>query len=379
MVAVTELGDGRVIVALFVAVLLWLLARGHTRAALHWCAGLAFMALLTYVLKITTEVARPVTLYSGPSAFSFPSGHATYSTVAHGFLGVLIAREIDAAKRWLVYATVAVIVAAIAFSRLYLGAHWLSDVLGGLTLGLAWVSLLGIAYRRHPAAPIAPGRLAAVALATLLLAGGWNSATHFQADLHRYAPQRQTVGVAADDWWSGAWERLPAHRDDLLNEHSHPLTVQYAGAPELLADHLRAAGWRDPVLLDGTSWLRWLGGAQAGEEVPFPPQVHDGRNERLLLLNPTPRGLLVLRLWPTDLRLSPAGTPLWIGNVALAELHRPLGAVAVPRTVGGFTDGLKQLYTDLDVSGGVELRMVEREERRLLLVRLATPTRAPAG
>ncbi|MBI2799813.1 MAG: phosphatase PAP2 family protein [Gammaproteobacteria bacterium] len=51
----------------------------------------------------------------------------------------------------------------IAFSRVYLGAHWLSDVLGGLSLGVAWLALLGIAYLQRPTPSIAARGLLVVA------------------------------------------------------------------------------------------------------------------------------------------------------------------------------------------------------------------------
>ncbi len=373
MIAVTELGDGRVMAALFAAVLAWLLLKGHTRAAVHWGVAVAFMVALTYLLKFTTGVARPIPLYDGAGSFSFPSAHATYSTVVFGFLAVLIGREVDATRRWLTYATVTIGVAAIAFSRLYLGAHWLSDVLGGVALGLAWVSLIGIAYRRHPATPLLPGMLASVALITLVIAGGWNMAAHFERDLLRYAPQRLVQTFPANHWWEGGWAALPERRDDLLRDRAHPLTFQYTGAAELLARHLRENGWRDPVPLDGKSWLRWLAVEQPGTDVPFPPQVHDGHNERLLLLRPTPQGLWVLRLWPTDILLSPGDAPLWVGNVAQTELHSPLGVLAIPRTADGFTEGLRQLRADLAAAEAFDLRLAERREHRLLLIRPRLP------
>ena len=91
--------------------------------------------------------ARPgELLYSGWSAFSFPSGHSTVNVVLYGFLAFLIAREFRPALRVSVALGAATLIFLIAFSRLYLGAHWLSDVLGGLAFGSAWLALLGLSY-----------------------------------------------------------------------------------------------------------------------------------------------------------------------------------------------------------------------------------------
>ncbi|MGT2467591.1 phosphatase PAP2 family protein (plasmid) [Mesorhizobium atlanticum] len=59
-------------------------------------------------------------------------------------LAFLIARELRPTLRVLVALVAAILIFMIAFSRLYLGAHWLSDVLGGLAFGCAWLALLGL-------------------------------------------------------------------------------------------------------------------------------------------------------------------------------------------------------------------------------------------
>jgi len=99
--------------------------------------------LLNPLLKVVFARERPSFL--DPlvvlKTYSFPSGHATGSTIFYGLAAYLIAR---AATRWTwrVLAVVAAVVAVllVGFSRIYLGAHYLSDVVGGFGVGLVWLA-----------------------------------------------------------------------------------------------------------------------------------------------------------------------------------------------------------------------------------------------
>ena len=94
---------------------------------------------------------------------SFPSGHTMASTVGYGSL--LLAFMPLIPRRWRVPAVLlyAVLVAAIAFSRLGLGVHYMSDVLGGCVLGLAWLATATAAFsiwrreRRRPPVHVLEG------------------------------------------------------------------------------------------------------------------------------------------------------------------------------------------------------------------------------
>lgn len=78
--------------------------------------------------------------------YSFPSGHALVSLAVYGALALVLARELSSnGRRALLFAGVALLVLAIGFSRLYLGVHYLSDVLAGYAAGIAWLSLLYVA------------------------------------------------------------------------------------------------------------------------------------------------------------------------------------------------------------------------------------------
>src|SRR3546814_4013723 len=84
-----------------------------------------------------------------PEGFGFPSFAVTMSTISFGFFAVLFARELPVRRRVWPYLLGGIVVTAIGFARLYLGAHWLSDIVVSALLGIAWILALGIAYRSH--------------------------------------------------------------------------------------------------------------------------------------------------------------------------------------------------------------------------------------
>src|SRR3546814_14785813 len=87
-----------------------------------------------------------------PDGFGFPSIAVTMATITLGFFAVLVARALPGRRRVWPYVVGGAIVAMIGFARLYLGAHWLSDVVCGALLGLVLLLVLGLAHLR----PLSP-------------------------------------------------------------------------------------------------------------------------------------------------------------------------------------------------------------------------------
>lgn len=188
LVAITELGDRDVIVAIVVSVASGLVLMRRRWAAIYLVIAAVGSTLFVHALKMLLHRTRPRNLYDGVSEFSFPSGHATSSLVVYGFLAILIARSANPVVRRLVIGFAMTLVILIAFCRIYLGAHWLSDVVAGMAFGIAWTTLLAIIHLRHDRAPLPGNLLATLVAATLVVAGGWHIATTHAADMVRYAP-----------------------------------------------------------------------------------------------------------------------------------------------------------------------------------------------
>ena len=154
MQAVTALGSGGVvagIAGLATLVLVWTrLWYRYLTLVLVLSGGL----LLDVLLKLAFHRSRPdfgdsMAIFYG---YSFPSGHAMAATLLYGVLAALAVESIRS-WRWriLIVISAIVLVLLVAFSRMYLGAHYLSDVLGAIAAGTAWLALCLIAVNtfRH--------------------------------------------------------------------------------------------------------------------------------------------------------------------------------------------------------------------------------------
>ncbi len=351
LVMVTELGDGRLLYSFTVLLSLWLLWRKRWRAAMHWLVAVGCVGLLTQALKAGTAVSRPPLLDTSVLSYSFPSGHASLSVAVFGFLAVLMARELRSHWHWIPYTLAVFLVVAIGFSRLYLGAHWLSDVLAGWSLGLAWVALMGIAYRQHPAPPIAMRSFAPLSLVALVAGAGLHSNAQLNRDLAFYRPGTPTPApLARIDWLRNDWASLPAYRDDLEGQRHHPLNVQWMSAAADIEAGLATAGWRRPRIA-GAATLIELFNSDAGiRDFPVLPQVHQGETEQIVLVRDLedPFRLLALRLWKTRYREARQNTPLWIGNTSYLYVEDDFRLLRFLRTEPEFDAPLELFARDLE-------------------------------
>jgi len=142
--AVTAVASASAIGAIAVAVGLVLARRRRFDLLACWLAGLAGAAVLREVLKQTIRRPRPA--FPDPlvveSSTSFPSGHALGSVVCFGILAYFALLAAGSRRTGLAaVGAAAVLVLAVGLSRLYLGAHYPTDVLAGYAAGVGWLAV----------------------------------------------------------------------------------------------------------------------------------------------------------------------------------------------------------------------------------------------
>jgi len=373
MIAATELGSAMVVIAVMVSVSAVLAWKRCWRTLGYWLTAVGFAQALVWVLKMTLERARPMAMYDGAERFSFPSGHAASSIVLYGFLAFLLAREKGPRIRWVVMLLAAGLAGMIAFSRLYLGAHWLSDVLASLSLGTAWVALLSIACMQHVRTEHLPARaLSLAALGALILAGAAVVVTNHAADAARYAPRPSTAPSLLVDWREDGWQRMPARRAEVDGDHEEPLSVQWVGSANRIVQVLDADGWRRPAPWTLRTTLMWLLPSATVGQVPVLAKLHRGELPTMTFekeLDTSHR--LVIRLWPTSFEVGEANdlpAALWIGMVTVERLTHPARIATLAMTDQDFATPTAQLGQFLQTRD-VQLDVKRGATTTVLLVR----------
>ncbi|HEY5972605.1 MAG TPA: bifunctional DedA family/phosphatase PAP2 family protein [Pseudoxanthomonas sp.] len=327
MAGLASMGDAQVLGPAALVALLYLLWRKRWMAAAHWIAAIVFGLVFTNVLEAAIDMPRPPT---APEGFGFPSVAVTMTTIVFGFFAVLIARELPGRQRVWPYLLAGVVTTLIAFARLYLGAHWPSDLVGGTLFGILWLLILGLAYRRHVARSFWMRPLAAAFYTVFAAAALWHAPRSADRLLAKFAAAAPTTSLSAEAWWKDDWATLPAQRNERDERRRWLLDVQVAGPLQPLQRALIAQGWHVQPQADWVTTLSLLDDGKPAREQIVLPATLDARPEELLLLRPgrTPGEQIALRLWPAPATLDD-GTSLWMGTAQTLRYQKPLRAASL--------------------------------------------------
>ncbi len=146
---VSELGEWYTIGGLAVALALWLGLRKKFALAQGVLLSVATSAIGALLVKMVVARARPPQSFwaFAETGYSFPSAHATLAVAFYGFLVFMVLQsDWSMARKRVKVALLGLLILAIGFSRLYLGVHYLSDVLGGYLLGAVclWLGIKSV-------------------------------------------------------------------------------------------------------------------------------------------------------------------------------------------------------------------------------------------
>ncbi|MBV9575111.1 MAG: VTT domain-containing protein [Gammaproteobacteria bacterium] len=321
MIGITLLGQKEIVLPMVLAIFCWFLATKRLRAALHTLALGILAGGSVFVIKNLVQTTRPWGIFNSPETFSMPSGHVTLATTVYMGIAFIIATPMVRFRK-LIYIPAALVTLVVGISRLYLGAHWFTDVLAAWLLSAALLIIVILSFNRQYEKPISLLSITIVAFSTLFVCYAFYYEHHFATLKINYTQINwPTISISQKDWWE-ADKSLPASRVSLFGFPSQNINIQWAGNLEEIKETLMKDGWKKPPARDWISTLHRVSGIESAAYLPLvSPQYLDKKPVLILAKHPNgARKLLVIRLWESNRIIQETQTPLWVGTVDV--VHR---------------------------------------------------------
>ncbi len=321
-VVLTLLGDPTNVLVSTIIIAIGLFLYKQNRAALHLLILIIAAVIFTAGLKHVYYSPRPIgTAFYDPSS-SFPSGHTVMSTALFGFLAFLSSRLVNKNLRYWWYFLYCVLIILIGLSRLFLGQHWLTDVLGGWLMGSILFLFTILSYQRLPRSTslftLAKTRWLLLLAIGILVPWLVNSVLHFHKTIQETRVVWPKIKLSLEAWWQNPTAEAPLYRLDRLGRAVRPFNIQWAGNLDDIAQFLAAEGWESlelPSHVQGA--LQRFTSYDPIRNRPILAELYHLHSPALIFIKHLVHSpdIMELQLWNSGIKFSDSLTPLWVGTM----------------------------------------------------------------
>jgi len=313
----TMLGLPTLLSCLIFLMFIWFLFCKRWRIAFHWLTAGIIGSALTILFKHFYFSPRPWGLIKQSASSSFPSGHTTMAVITYGLLAFFLTQKAPKTVRSIIYWVATLLCIAIGMSRLYLGAHWLTDVVGGIFLGLSIIGATVISYYRYASLPAPRWSTMITAILTITVLTIGYASVYYANDLYNYQRYWPLYQISYQSWWTQRSPAIPQYRADRLGHPTEILNIQWAGSLKNIRQTLENNDWQGIHTRDYLTTLKKLAEQNHRLAHSVIPKLYDDRNPVLemakLLNGQFPP--LIIRLWRSNIYITPNDTPLWVGTI----------------------------------------------------------------
>ena len=388
---ITIMGAPKTMAIISVLITMLLLIKKQWRTAAHFFAGFILSAGAVVVFKSLSHSPRPQGFEFVAATSSFPSGHTTLSLVMLTLLAFFSTQIMQKKHHWIAWTLACPFILFVAFSRLYLGAHWLSDIAGSFLLGFTIITVCIISYRRMPNTHSKLHLNSRFAILCLIIGLGipWfiSIPYTFQKNLARYTPIWFQQKITIDGWWSNPLLYTPLYRNDRFGKPFQPFNVQWQGSLKAITQTLIATGWQ-PVSsqkkLQRT--LQRFASIDAQYHLPLFSWLYRDKPPVIFFIKHTLKKnrMIEIRLWESNIYLQPGNQPLWIGATDILippkkllsmkeRTHISLQGAGGLDVLFANTSRFKRKFITVPVSQRPDTIQKLNWDGKILLIREATP------
>jgi len=346
----TGLGDPNILMIVTTAIILFFLWHQHYRAAFCWLLTIASGMGIGHLLRDIIAINRPEGLYYLAQQHSYPSGHALSATLVYGLAAAYMHSTLAPKHRYIPWAIAIPLIILIGLSRLYLGVHWFSDILGGFALGIAGVTAGIFIFRYVESKPPAPRSILIPGLTALLLSMLFYSFWVYPKKKTELARQWAIQPFKREHWWMGQTPFNELHRSGAFKRVATIFNIQWLGTLDTIESILKQKGWTNVPHLNFNSSLMFLVTSPTPETTPVLPKFHRDRLPVLVVMQSEhPNERLLLQLWQSDY-IDQDGLSLWVGTLRLETLQHPFPMLTFfletpPKQPDSITRLVQQLQT----------------------------------
>ncbi|HVV69783.1 MAG TPA: VTT domain-containing protein [Gammaproteobacteria bacterium] len=349
MAAFTLLGDGHAILIASLIILAWLLFRRYFRATVFWIIIVVLGLSVAEVIKHLYYFPRPPGLLLGPINSSFPSGHTFLAVAFFGFLAALISQYLPTGRRKIPFLIAAVFIAVVGLSRLYLGAHWLTDVVASLFLALACVLFVFMLYRRKQSQVISPKALTFVTVIAVLVGWAGYGVPHFRTLEYDYTLYWPTVTIDTAGWWQHRTEEIPLFLVSRLDKPREVLNVQWLGSLDEIKQSLIKQGWQPHAMqLNLKNTFNRLSPRTNPQHLPVLPTLYQNRAPALVLTKTDSQNRQInLAIWKSNVTLLDNNETLWLGSIYYYKPRHTMSTLSPDQIEQLYQNATQQLIASL--------------------------------
>lgn len=346
-VYITGFGQPSVLLPAAAAVGIWFFLKKQYIAMFCWLGTIAVGETIGFGIRPIIEMPRPEGLMQLTTEYSYPSGHSLTATLVYGLAAAFIQQTVEQKHRWIAWAVSIPLILLISFSRLYLGVHWFTDVLGGIALGTACVALGILIFRRLEDQPPSVKDILLPGLVVLALTLSYYCIKSYPKIRKNVVRQWPVRLLNNQDWWNDNTDQYELYRTGAIKRFATYFDLQWLGTLDKIKSTLKEAGWKTLPAFGVQSSLNMLSSNPDSNSMPVLPKFHRDRLPVVVASKKLDdKHRLVLELWNSDF-VTQDKTPLWVGTLRLEELVHPIPLVSFYQENEAHKSRIEDLIADL--------------------------------
>lgn len=320
------IGRPVVLVAITCLITLILYLRKQRRAAIHLILLIAVASAATTILKHLSHSPRPTGFNFIDTSSSLPSGHTCLTICFYGFLALLTNDLLKKSRHNIGYILVALLTALVSIARIYLGMHWMTDIITSIFLGLSLLLIAFISYRRLPNTRsklhLPLKTWFSITLTSIFLVVLTYAASHFNISRYQHTPFNRKINISQLNWWQSPLRHIPVFRANRFGHLVAPLNIQWHASINTITKKLKQQGWYTSTRSQThkkniTAFTQ----KHIKYHIPILPILFQNNKPILVASKPSKNQTLLLYLWPTHIRFNNSKTPLWVGSIYKYKAH----------------------------------------------------------